>query len=174
MTDQKQDPKENKENYVKVGDEAVFLNPEVLTFDEARLNQYLQEEAGWYNYYGQKLADAESYLQWFETQYDVRYSTKFRFFKDEGGSDKMAEAKAKADPEVETAKKAVIAGKRSVKKLQQYLRAFDKSHDNAQSFGHMLRREMDKLQNRINAGRSAEDAELERQVEEIVKAAPQA
>lgn len=35
--------------------------------------------------------------------------------------------------------------KQNVKLLQQYLRSWDKAHDNAQSLGHFLRKEMDKL-----------------------------
>jgi len=157
----------DKEKKVNIGGGEVNLNPDQLTFDEASLNKHLQEEATWYNYYGQKLADAESYLQWYETQYDEIYADRFRGFKEDGGSDKLAEAKSKSDPKVVDAKKKVIAGKRAVKKLQLFLKAMDKAHDNAMSYGHMLRREMDKIQPRIM---TKVDPDLERKVDEVVKA----
>jgi hypothetical protein len=152
---------------VIVGKTEVTLNPKHFDFDETTLNRYLQEEAGWFNFYGQRLADLESYLQWHESLHDEAFAERFRDFKEDGGSDKLAEAKAKIDPKVVEAKKKVIATKRAVKKLQLFLKSFDKAHDNAMSFGHMLRREMDKLQPRIYS----RDAELEQKVDEIVKAA---
>ncbi len=158
----------DKDRKVNVGGTDIDLNPNQLTFDDVTLNQFFQESAGWYNYYGQKMADAESYLQWYETQYDEIYADRFRGYKEDGGSDKLAEARAKCDVKVVDAKKKVIAGKRAVKKLQLFLRALDKAHDNALNFGYMLRKEMDKLQARVM---SKVDAELERKVDEVVKAA---
>lgn len=159
--------KMEKDRIVSVGGKDVDLDPNHLTFDDITLNKFFQESAGWYNYYGQVLANAESYLQWYETQYDEIYAERFSGFKEDGGSDKLAEAKAKFDSKVVEAKKKVIAGKRAVKKLQLFLRSMDKAHDNALNFGYMIRKEMDKLQARVM---SSVDAELEKKVDEIVQA----
>lgn len=150
---------------VMVGGEEFTLDPERLTFNEATLSNYLQEEAAWYNHVAQKLADAEKELQQQELEYDTKYSEKFSSFKEQGGSDKLAESNAKADVEVEAAKQNVISARQAVKSLQWYLKALDKCHDNAQSFGHMLRKEMDKLMMDI---RRAADTDMEKKIDDII------
>ena len=114
------------------------------------------------------MADAESFLQWHELKYDETYSEIFKGYKEDGGSDKLADAKARCHINVVSAKEKVVASKRTVKKLQFFLRAMDKAHDNAMSFGHMLRREMDKIQSSIRMP----SPELEKKVDEIIKASP--
>jgi hypothetical protein len=47
-------------------------------------------------------------------------------------------------------KEEVRQAKYIVARLKQHLRAWDKSHDNAQSMGHMLRKQMDKLNAEIS------------------------
>lgn len=150
---------------VKVNDEEFVLDTDRLTFNEASLSKYLQEEAAWYNHVAQKLADAEQELQEIELEYDIKYSEKFRGFKELGGSDKLAESNSKADVEVEALKQFEIKAKNTVKSLQWYLKALDKSHDNAQSFGHMLRKEMDKLMMDI---KRTGDVSMESQIDDII------
>ena len=159
---------DEQEDAVLVHKDRVVLNPKHLKFDDATLNNYLMEASGWYNYYGQKLADAESFLQLFESRYDSEYSRKFVFFKESGGTEKTAEAKAKSDPDVEKAKQACIVAKRTVGKLKQFLRAMDKSHESAINFGYMLRKEMDKTNFRI---KQAAEMEMGERVDQIIKAA---
>jgi len=156
------------EDSVAVGKDKVVLNPDHLKFDDATLNKFLMEAASWYNYYGQKLADAESYLQWFETKYDQEYSKKFAFHKESGCTEKLAESKSKTDTEVENAKNASIKAKRTVGKLKQFIRAMDKAHESAINFGYMLRKEMDKTNFRI---KQAADMEMGEAIDQIVKAA---
>lgn len=160
----------NENQTIMVGSTEVILDVSRTTFDEATLNKFLQESASWYNYYGQQLADAEGYLQWSETSYDKIYSEQFRLCKEDGGSDKLAESKAKAATEVMDAKKKIIACKRAVKKLQLFLKSLDKAHDNAMSYGHMLRREMDKIQPTIRRSSSC-DQDLDKMVDDIIKPA---
>lgn len=136
----------DNEIYVTLNNEQIHLDPKKMEFNEVTLNEYLEREALWYDYYGQKLAEAEYLAQRYELDYEVLFAQKFKEFKEgEGGSDKLTECKVVACSDVENAHKEVIAAKAKVKHLQQHLRAWDKSHDNAQSRGHMLRREMDKL-----------------------------
>jgi hypothetical protein len=54
--------------------------------------------------------------------------------------------------------------------LQQHLRAWDKNHDNAQSRGHMIRKEMDKLNIDIYKSKQL-DVDIDRKVSEIIKEA---
>ena len=150
---------------IKVGEKEVRLDPKNLEFNEHTLSEYMEREAGWYDYYGSKLADAEYLMQRAELEHDVTYSERFKENKDNGCSDKLAEASAKADHDVEEAKKLVLSAKLKVKLLQQHLRAWDRAHDNAQSRGHFLRKEMDKLSKDIYGSKT--DNYLERRIEDL-------
>lgn len=123
----------------------VTLNSENLRFDEMTLSNYIQTEAGYYDNFGAFLALAEKNLQNKEVYHERLYSDRFVEAKENGGTEKLAEAKAKADPDVVSAKQDIIEARYIVNRLKQHLRAWDKSHDNAQSMGHMLRKQMDKL-----------------------------
>jgi hypothetical protein len=130
---------------LELGSQTAIINPENLRFNETNLKEYLQTESGYYDNFGACLALAEKILQQVELQAERLYSASFAEWKDNGGSDKLAEARAKADTAVIAANELVIEAKYKVKRLQQHLRAWDKNHDNAQSLGHMLRKEMEKL-----------------------------
>jgi len=139
----------NEVKKIKLGQEEIIIDPKRLQINEASLSKYLEEEAVWYDYFGRKMADAEFLLQAKDNEYDVKYAEKFASHKESGCSDKLADANAKSDPEVEELKKSCIATKHKVKSLQQHLRAWDRNHDNAQSMGHNLRKEMDKFNSEI-------------------------
>lgn len=147
-------------------DEKVELDPSKFLFTEATLNDYIEHEGGWIDYFGAKLAQAERELAEAEHEYDVLYSRKFTELKDTGGSDKYVEAATKADTNVDDSKRSVIDKKYHVKRLQSHLRAWDKNHENAQSRGHFLRKEMDKLNKDI---RCSVDNYYENKINEIVK-----
>lgn len=155
----------SKKRVIKVVGEDVVIDPGRLKFNEATLNRFIEEEAGWYDYYGQRLAEAEGELQFREYKWEVKFAEKFAAFKEAGGSDRLAEAQAKADVEVAASREAVIAAKQRVKILQQHLRSWDKCHENAQSRGHFLRKEIDKLNADIFHAR---DHGLDSRVEEII------
>ena len=148
MSDEEKQPVENEEQdnrvKVRVAGRDVFIDPENLKFNEATLNQYMEKEGALYNFYGQVLADAQAQAQVAKLDHDVTFAEKFKEFK-AGASDKLAESAAKCDPDVVKAYKKVIAAQRIVELLKNHLRAWDKNHDNAQSLGHMIRKEMDKL-----------------------------
>lgn len=153
---------------IEVGDDSVHLDPANMLFNETNLTEYLQKEGGYYNNFGEYLARAEFVLQRRETDYDSLYGEKFKNYKDEGGSDKYAEARTESDTDVTEAKERVVEARFKVRLLQNHLRAWDKNHENAQSLGHYLRKEMDKLNSdiygstrtdRFNAGFSADDVD---------------
>jgi len=154
-------------NIVVLGKEEVKLDPTPLQFNESTLSTYLETEGSWYDYFGAKLADAEYLMQKYELAYEVVYSDKFKENKENGSSDKMAEAQAKCDQDVVSAKDMFLAAKHNVRLLQQHLRAWDKNHDNAMSRGHFLRKEMDKLNPSVYATRL--DHFAERRIEDVVK-----
>jgi hypothetical protein len=128
----------------------VVIDPKNLRFDEATLGIYIQHEAGYYDNFGGALAWAERALQAKENLYEKIYYERFVEAKESGGSDRLAEAKAKSDETVSVLKEEVRQAKYIVTRLKQHLRAWDKNHDNAQSMGHMLRKQMDKLNAEIS------------------------
>lgn len=137
---------------ILVGSDKVILDPKNLNFNETNLNEYIIKEGSYYDNFGGYLARAERNLQICELNADEIYSERFSHFKQEGGSDKLCESRAKADSKYIDAKKEVVETKYLVNRLKNHLRAWDKNHDNAQSLGHMLRKEMDKLNMEIKGG----------------------
>lgn len=148
---------EEKKSIVKVAGREVYLDPEKLGFNEATLNEYMEKEGALYNYYGQVLADAQTQGQLAKLDYEVIYADKFRAAKLDGATEKLAEATAKADEEVIKANKRVIFTQRAIEMVKNHLKAWDKNHDNAQSLGHMIRKEMDKLGFDIRYGQGQQD-----------------
>lgn len=149
----------------------VLIDPENLRFDEATLSAYIQTEGGHYDNIGAYLALAERNLQNKEIQHEKLYCERFEEAKELGSSDKLAEAKAKKDSDVVSLKEEVVEARYAVNRLKNHLRAWDKNHDNAQSLGHMLRKQMDKLNSDIYGsvyrGHGVDD-----DVKEVVKPFP--
>jgi hypothetical protein len=132
---------------IELGDQSVIIDPELLSFNENTLSNYIETEGSYYDNFGGCLALAERLLQQAELRAEKVYGLRFADFKDNlGGSDKLTECRAKSDDEVVAAEELVIEAKYKVKRIQQHIRAWDKNHDNAQSMGHMLRKQIDKLQ----------------------------
>lgn len=123
----------------------VVIDPENLRFDDQSLTKYIQTEAGYYDNFGAYLALAERNLQNEEVRHEKLFSERFVEAKEGGSSDKLAEAKAKCDPTVVAVKELVTEARYVVNRLKNHIKAWDKNHDNAQSLGHMLRKQMDKL-----------------------------
>jgi hypothetical protein len=155
----------DEKRVIEIGDKQIVLDPENMKFNEVTLSNFLETEAAYYDYFGWALADAEYVMQRLESHHDVMFAERFKEWKDQGKSDKMAEQSARADEDVEKANLAFIASKHKVRLLQQHLRSWDRAHENAQSRGHFLRKEMDKLRVDI----MMEQSDLERRVNEIVK-----
>jgi hypothetical protein len=172
MAEELEDILQNVQTLVIDG-KPVTIQPNRLSFNEANLSRFLDEEAVWYDHFGNAVAEAEAELQMREAEWDILYSQKFSIQKDEGATEKLAEARSKADPEVQAAKKAIINAKKNVKRLQQHLRAWDHCHANAQNRGNTLRKEMDKLGVDIRSGNNSSDpfrytSDLEDKVNSII------
>jgi hypothetical protein len=168
---------------IDISGEKVYLDRNKLNFNELTLSEYIEKEGGYIDYFGamlslaeKELANIENEIERLNIEYEKIYSKKFSDYKSEhNGSDKFVEAKVFPDSEVQAAKLNVIdakgraiEAKYKVRLLQQHLRAWDKNHENAQSRGHFLRKEMDKL-NRDIYLRSKTDDYLESKVDDIVK-----
>jgi hypothetical protein len=130
---------------IRIGGQEIVLDNSRLAFNEVSLNVFMENLALWYDYFSQKLAEAEAILAYKEYEYDVFFSSSYERSKEDGCTDKLAEANAKKDPNVCDAKKEIIVAKHKVTLLKQHLKAWDKAHENAMSRGHMVRKEMDKL-----------------------------
>ena len=130
---------------IKVGGQDVVLDNSRLAFNEISLSNFMENLALWYDYFGQKLAEAEAILSHKEYEYDVLFASSYERSKESGCTDKLAEANAKKEPDVCDAKKEIIAARHKVTLLKQHLKAWDKAHENSTSRGHTIRREMDKL-----------------------------
>jgi hypothetical protein len=151
---------------VKLGKEEVELDSKKLEFNEATLSEFMDRLAVWYDYYGQKLAEAEAILSGAELKYDEEYCIRYDYHKDEEGlTDKLSDSKSKLHPPVQAAKQAVLAAKFKVQQIKYHLKSWDKAHESAQNRGHTLRREMDKLRTDIFQPESS----LDKEVQELVK-----
>lgn len=146
----------------------IILDSDTLSFDESTLQKYIEKEGSWYSYYGEALADAEAEWKDAENKYEISFQKTFQNAKAQEGktSDKCAEAIAKIDIAVMAAKEMELETRHKVRLLQQHLKSYDKNHDNAQSRGHFLRKEMDKL-----AGFHSEDDSFTSEVDKIVRSA---
>ena len=135
----------NAQTSIKIGGQEIVLDNSRLAFNEVSLNTFMENLALWYDYFSQKLAEAEALLAYKEYEYEILFSSAYEKHKESGGTDKLAEANAKKEPDVCEAKKDIIAAKHKVTLLKQHLKSWDKAHENAMSRGHMVRKEMDKL-----------------------------
>lgn len=152
---------------IEIGQEKVPIDCEKMRFDEASLTKYMQEEAPWFSYLGQKIADLDWMRQRAEAEYEHAYAEKFVELKEGGGgSDKLVEMKCKSDEELYEKKKKIASAKRLVEKMRQHMRGWDKNHENASNYGHNLRKEMEKLGQDI---KWSKDAEMADKVDAIIQ-----
>lgn len=130
---------------VKLADKEINLNPELLKFDEHNINQFLQNFAANYNQYYEHHSDSQYVHSKYEDRYDAVYAEKFKEYREESSSDKMADMRTKADKDVQDALENVRLAKRNVNLIWGYLRSMDRSHEDAMQFCYNLRKELDKL-----------------------------
>lgn len=130
---------------VKLGAEEIVLDDDNLVVSEEGLNEFLCKFSSIYNYYSGKWAEAQYYHHMLEDQSETLYARKFEFYKNEGSTDKLAEARAKSNDEVVAAKAAARKAKLMMQKLNGYLRSLDKSHEDALNLGYNIRKEIDKV-----------------------------
>lgn len=136
---------DKEKQIIKVGNREIQLDDNLLRFDEHTINNFLQTFAANYNYYYEFHSDATFIHSKYEDKYDAIYADKFRMYREESSSDKMAEMKTKCDAAVQEAQENVRVAKRNVNLLWGYLRALDRAHDDATQYCFNLRREMQSL-----------------------------
>jgi chromosome segregation ATPase len=149
LIDPKDLPPDNKRT-LHLGEEEIILDADKLVFNEASLNHFQDRLAVWYDYFGEKQGLAEFLVLRREAEYEAAYSRHYAEHKENGATDKLAEAKSKADSEVQEAKRQVALAKQRLTQIKLHIKAWDKAHDNAKERGYMMRKEMDKLQSDIS------------------------
>lgn len=147
---------------------SVVIDPENLRFDEMSLSHYIQTEGGYYDNFGNYLALAERNLQNKENMHERLFCERFAEAKELGASDKLAEAKAKCDVDVVALKDEIVQARFVVNRLKNHIKAWDKNHDNAQSMGHMLRKQMDRLNADIMGTHGWQGSTLDQDVSKAV------
>lgn len=152
---------------VKVGDQKIYLDPKRLIFNEQSVGEWLQDAGAWYAYFARQLADAEYLKDARDADYESKYASLFVSYKENGCSDKLADANAKSNPELEESKKGIARAKHTVKCLQQHLRAWDKAHDSAQNRANTFRKEMEKQWYESDAS-IKRDSDMEAKVDNII------
>ena len=142
---------------LKYGKFEIDCDPTVLEFNETNLNQFLQNFGGKYSRIVQQVKELA-------VEYERDYHAKFVNFKDnDGGSDKLCEARCKADAGLAEMKKVVDVA-------EGWLRAMDKSWNSAISYGHNLRKEMEKLDADIHFSTGftgKKSTEVEKQIDNL-------
>jgi predicted metallo-beta-lactamase superfamily hydrolase len=143
------DPTDNI-RVIDLNGESITLDPKRFVFNDASLGKFMEDVSLWYDYYSSKTTKSEGLLVDIETLYENKYLEKFLAGKQEGFSDKAAEAYAKTDVIVKECQEQVNKYKSATKQLKEYLKSFDKAHSMAMNRGFMIRKEMEKLNSDIN------------------------
>lgn len=144
----KEPPKDD--TVVIVRGKKVCLDPDNMKFDELSLSNYITYEYGWVDYFGKQLEFAQKDLQLMKIDYDKLYSEVYDKQKSNGKcTENQAKARALADDDVVALRQRIADQDEVVGLIQRHLRAWDRNHDNAQSRGHFMRKEMDKIHKEI-------------------------
>ncbi len=130
---------------IKVGNEEVDLDENILIVSQETINDFLSKYASWYRYYQNKHADASFIYKKLLDKFNAVLQTKFKQYKHEGGSDKLAEASAKSDAEVLDHQEKMRIAEYIKDELWGFLRSMDYAHDDALQLCYNMRKEMDKI-----------------------------
>jgi hypothetical protein len=149
---------------VVVNNKEVSLDPKNMEFSDNTINEYMEKEYGWVDFFGKQLEYAQKERLLAEIDAEAIFSQKYIEAKDDGGTEQYAKAKANANPDVIAAKKKVVELNETVGQIKAHLKAWDRNHDNAQNRGYTLRKEMDKLNKDIY--KMTETSDLDRFVSE--------
>lgn len=135
-----------------IGGQTFELDHNNLKFTDATLNKFFENISGIIDYIG--VAHAESMRQHSlnEHAYKQKYIEKYKELKEAGKSDKTAELFAEGDVEVSFLKEKSINSKYLKDRIYAHLGALNSAREDAHNRGHMLRKEMDKLNMDISSG----------------------
>jgi hypothetical protein len=132
-------------NKLQINDEVWEIDRNNLRFSDATLNQFFERISGVIDYVGAGLAKANQWHSMLEHEWKQKYISKFKEFKADGKSDKTAELSAEGDIEVAEVKKKSIDARYIKDLLYSHLQALNSAREDAHNRGHMLRKEMAKL-----------------------------
>jgi len=130
---------------LKIQDLEVKIDTDDLTFTDASLNTFFERVSGIIDYMGSCHANSMRYLAVCELSYKQTLIDKFRNYKDQGKSDKVAELYAEGENDCIALKQTVINAKYMKDRIYAHLQALNSAREDAHQRGHMLRKEMDKL-----------------------------
>lgn len=130
---------------VIVNKKEISLDPKNMEFHDNTINEYMEREYGWVDFFGKQLEYAQKEKFLAEIDAEAIFSKKYIEAKDDGGTEQYAKAKSNANPDVIAAKKNVVELNEVVGQIKAHLKAWDRNHDNAQNRGYTLRKEIDKL-----------------------------
>jgi len=130
---------------IKLGDQEWTIDSRDLNFTDATLNAFFEKISGVIDYVGAGHALAMRHHAVAELEYKKKYIEKFKDQKDQGKSDKTAELSAEGDQESVDLKMQSIDAKYCKDRLYAHLSALNAAREDAHNRGHMLRKEMDKL-----------------------------
>lgn len=130
---------------IQIMDETWEIDNNNLRFSDATLNQFFERISGIIDYVGAGHAKAMYWATKLDHEHKQKFIEKFKAFKDEGKSDKNAELCAEGDPDVSVIKQDYIKAKYVKDRLYAHLSALNSAREDAHNRGHMLRKELDKL-----------------------------
>lgn len=125
------------------------IDTDDLVFTDATLNNFFEKVGGIIDYIGSAHANSMRFLSVCELSYRHKYIEKFKQHKDLAKSDKTAELYAEGDPECIQIKNMIIQAKYNKDRLYAHLQALNSAREDACQRGHMLRKEMEKLNSDI-------------------------
>lgn len=162
----------NNARTIDLLDEIVVLDPVRLSFNDSNLSKYMEEFGIFYDYFSSKTAKAEELAANVELEKENKEAEFFLKGKSEGLTEKASQAYSVIQPEVQDLSKKLNRLNSAVKQLKEYVKALDKAYNMAQSRGHMLRKEMDKLNTDIyHSNRSGSSSNVDYSgIEDIIKA----
>jgi hypothetical protein len=130
---------------IHLGDQDWTIDSRDLNFTDATLNTFFEKISGIIDYVGSGHALAMKIHAISELEYKKKYIEKFKDQKDQGKSDKTAELSAEGDQQSIDLKMKTIEAKYCKDRLYAHLSALNAAREDAHNRGHMLRKEMDKL-----------------------------
>jgi septation ring formation regulator EzrA len=161
----------NNARTIDLLDEIVVLDPVRLSFNDANLSKYMEEFGIFYDYFSSKTAKAEELAANVELEKENKEAEFFLKGKSEGLTEKASQAYSVIQPEVQDLSKKLNKLNSAVKQLKEYVKALDKAYNMAQSRGHMLRKEMDKLNTDIYHSNRGSSSNVDYSgIEDIIKA----
>jgi len=135
---------------IVIDDENWELNTDDLKFSDATLNPFFEKVSGIIDYVGAGHARCIRWVASLEQKHKQKYIEKYKIYKEDGKSDKTADLYAEGDPEVCDLKQKYLDAKYIKDLIYAHLNALNSAREDAHNRGHMIRKEMSKLNSDIN------------------------